>query len=347
MKILCISANWIGGLMSHLTDAFRELGHEAEYYSTMYEQLFLNKLKLHQIKKIDNWMEKRKWEQINNKLNIKVDEYKPDLLIILNNSYILPKTIIKWKKSKKFKIITLIADFPFDSFRFSYLPYNLPYNDYIFTFDRAWYKSINNVAPNTKVESIFVGFNPNMFKDVEVDETDKKRLKCELAFTGESYGERAEGGYRCAILNSVSDFDLKLWGDDGWKYQFEYYPNLIKSYQGGRLSYDDLYKLYKVAEINLNMPSPQIITAFQPRIMEIGGCKGFQIADEREDLRKLFSEDELITFTDLPDLKEKIKYFIQNPEKKEAIVNKFFENISQHHTWKNRAIEILNSMNIR
>ena len=341
MRVFCISSSWLGGLMNHLTDAFAQKGFETRYFASVYPQNLLNKLKLHQISYFNRQIESAKWKQINHKLKVEVADFKPDIVVVLNNSYILPETLADWRKHNSFQIITLVADFPFDSFRFKTLPYNLPFSHFIFTFDRAWHRPIQNIAPSSRVESIYVGFNSQIFKPVEVSEEDKSRLACDLAFTGESYGKRAEGGYRCAILNSLTDIDLKLWGDTGWMYQFEYYPALKKHYQGGRLSYDDLFKLYRIAKINLNMPSPQIITSFQPRIFEIGACKGFQIADERDDLSALFDESKLVMFKDIHDLKEKVNYYLENPIERDAIVNNFYNDILLHHTWENRVDEIM------
>ena len=89
------------------------------------------------------------------------------------------------------------------------------------------------------------------------------------------------------------------------------------------------------------MPSPQIVTAFQPRTLEIAACKGFQIIDYRKDLNHFFSKDEIVTFSDINNLKEKITYFINNPDERKSYINKLYNVVVNNHSWDIRIKEYL------
>jgi len=244
------------------------------------------------------------------------------------------------------RTVCLIGDNPFDSYRFRELPYSLKYFDHIYVAEKNWISNIRMVAAGSKIIKMHSAYDSRRFNIDHVKENDQarnKEINCQIAFSGESYYQCAEGGYRCAVLSNLVEYGLVLWGDCGWKYQFKFYPELVRAYNGGRLSLDELVSVYANATINLNMPSPQIITSFQPRVFEIAACGGFQIVDYREDLLEVFKKDEIVTFKTIPELKEKVEYFIRYPEKRKPYIDSGLKAI-KGNTWKDRVEMILNNM---
>lgn len=220
------------------------------------------------------------------------------------------------------------------------------YYDIIFVTDKIWIPSIRNVAPYAKIIKIVSGggFNKSLFspvKEIEITDVDRDELGCDISFTGESYGMRGEGGYRSGILDQLGDYNMKIWGDERWKLRFPYYNNLEKAYHGGRLPFNKLRKLYHLSTINLNMPSPQVFTGFQPRVFEIAACKGFQIVDWREELDEIFTEDELVTFKNIPDLFDKLEYYTRNPEKRQSYIDKLHKKVWENYGWEKCAKEMI------
>ena len=70
---------------------------------------------------------------------------------------------------------------------------------------------------------------------------------------------------------------------------------------------------------------------------------GFQICDNVL-ARKLFREDELVIATDSEDFLEKARYYITEPEKRTAMIERIQENILKNHTYFNRIDQILTSL---
>ena len=271
------------------------------------------------------------------------EKIKPDLFFVFNEGYVNEQTVRLLKIKFKTVTICMIGDDPFDSFRFHHLPYSLKYFDHIYIAEKLWIDKIRMVAPNSKLHKILVGYDHKKFNTQRVTELGTKHLdhlNCQISFCGESYNQRAEGGYRSAVLSHLTKYDFKLWGDGGWKYQSDFYPELKKAYAGSRLSYDELIYVYKKSLINMNMPAPQLVTAFQPRVLEIAACGGFQLVDYRQDLFEIFKVDEIATFKTIPELLDKIDYFINNPEKRNSYIAAGFERI-KGNTWKDRAAQIL------
>lgn len=331
MKILIVKSGWIGGWMDHVISALKKNGHGVTAIEYQRLKSPLRIIKLHNIVHIRNYLERSSWYVFNKKVKQVFDETKPDIFLTMNESYLLPNTI-DYIRAKNCKTVCFVADNPFDSHRYCYFPISLQHFDVLLICDRIWIQNIRNVAANSKIIKIVSGggFNSDIFYPVDestITEVDQKEFSCDISFTGESYGMNAEGAYRAGILDQLNKYNVKIWGDIGWKIRFPHYENLARFYQGERLPYNDLRKLYKLSTINLNMPSPQILTGFQPRVFEIAACKGFQIVDWREEIEELFSEDELVTFKNINDLLGKADYFIKNPEKRMSYIEKAYKKV--------------------
>jgi len=79
------------------------------------------------------------------------------------------------------------------------------------------------------------------------------------------------------------------------------------------------------------------------RTFETLGCQTFLLTNHTENLDKLFNVGEhLITYTSKQDLNDKVRYYLQNPLEREKIAKAGYEHVKKHHTYVNRAREILN-----
>lgn len=345
MKVLVTHSPWIGGVFVYLSNGFEKNGCQTARVVYKRQKSALRLIKIHNIPQIGTYLERKSWSIYNKQVLTCFKEFCPDLFITMNQSSLLPETVREIQKGKC-RTACFVADNPFDSNRFTYFPITLKYFDYLFVADRIWIPSIRNVAPKAKIIKTIGGggFSKELFFPLDekmLTENDRERFSCNISFTGESYGLQAEGAYRAGILDQLGSYKLKIWGDERWKIRFPYYDSLERAYQGDRLPFDDLRKLYRLSTINLNMPAPQVLTAFQPRVLEIAACKGFQIVDWREELDELFSDDELVTFRNIPDLLEKVDFFVKNPDKRQPYIDKLYAKVWNHHTWEKRAKEML------
>jgi len=275
-------------------------------------------------------------------------EFKPDVFFVFNQSMLNPNIIKSIREKCKCLMVLSLGDDPWDSIRWQHdFPHSLKYFDIIFSADPSWNNNIRKVAPQAKIFWHFGGYDENRFYPVnsnELMQSEKEVFTCDLAFTGSSYARKAEGAYRSDILSYLTDYNLKIWGGDKWEYRFKFNPSLKKCFQGGKLSINDLKKLYSTTKIFLNLPAPQVTWGFQPRVFEIAGCRGFQIADNRLLLRHLFSEDELVVFDSIPGLKEKIDYYIKNESERAKLANNLYKRVVNQYTWNHWALRIINTI---
>jgi spore maturation protein CgeB len=344
MKILLPTCRWVGGTLKFVAEAFENMGHQVKFCQIDLEKEIspvTHFLKIRQIKKLQTYITKKLEDAFNKKLLAAVEALKPDLYFSLNCLSVYPWTLKRIREELNVTTVSWVADNPFDTSRFKYFPCNLQHYDHLFLGDRIWEQNIRNAAPSSQLHHLVGAYCPDSFKPVTLSGDDRERFKCNLAFAGTAYGEKAEGKYRAAILSHVADMGLKIWGDNGWELTYPCFPKLADCFQGTRLSFDEVNKMYLVTKINLNLPNPQCITSFQQRIFEIVAAGGFQIVDYRSDIDDYFSDDEMVTFKSIPDLRKKINYFLENPTAREPYIEKARKKVIGVHTYENRMKEML------
>ena len=346
MKIAFPYNTWAGGFLKSMQKACDKLGHEthtiqkfnANIFNKIARRSFIPYHKKHAIQ----IKEKRYNENLIHRLSI----IKPDIFFNLSGSGLSPDTVKMIKEKVKCTSICLIADNPCDPspHRDKYFAMTLRYYDVLLNPERIWNKIILNLAPKTKIIKFLGGYEPENFYPIKyetISEEDREKYKCDVSFAGQSYKSSPEGAYRAGILGLLDDFNVKIWGDNDWIYRFQFYPSLKKAFQGSRLYHEELRKLHTVSTINLNMPSPQVFTSFQPRVFEIAATKGFQIIDHSDDLLSIFKKEEVVTFKDINDLKEKIKYYKNNEKERIRIVNAMYKKVVNKYTWEKQIQKVL------
>jgi len=341
MKIVFPYNTYPGGFLKSIEKSLKNLGHDVFTLDKFTAPLFNKLIRQIDYNPIKDYGTKIKNELFNQDFLNQILAYKPDIFINYSGTGLFPSTVKKIKEETKRLMICYVADNPCDPDprRDQYFPMTLQYYDIFLNPEPVWDKLINNLCEKPKIIRFYGGYDPEKFYPIDertITFEERKELECDISFTGGSYNKSAEGAYRSGILDHLTEYNVKIWGDEGWKYRFGFMPKIKAAYQGERLPYDKLRKLYTLSKINLNMPSPQIFTSFQPRVFEIAATKGFQIIDHSECLADIFKEVNVPTFKSISELKEKIRYFLKHPNERKQIVEEMYQVVKSNYTWENQ-----------
>lgn len=345
LKVFILLKDWTGGTINFFHDALKELGIKTESYLlpgwNFFRKRFIPTRFLtidYTRKKLENYY----FQEVNKEIQKKVIEFNPNILLVQNESDLLPETLDKFKQ-RNILLININGDYAFDSTRYKFFPILLKFYDYIFYGEKIWLENYKRVAPNTKFIKTVGAYSEKYFKPLDKSILDSRPdLKAQVSFAGSSYGFKAEGHYRVEIINNLVDYGLKIWGGDRWDRYWKFYPELEKCYQGKHLNFSELNILYQNSLINLNITNPQCITTFQQRTFEIAAARAFQIADYKEEIYDYFNEDEIVTFKEIDELKDKVSYFLNDPEKRLPYIEKAYMRVmNSKNTYKDRILEYL------
>jgi hypothetical protein len=113
-----------------------------------------------------------------------------------------------------------------------------------------------------------------------------------------------------------------------------YGPDYMREMQASKICFNHSMSYNKKANINA-------------KYFEILSSGSFMLTDYNENFHKYmdYNEDiaKMFYYSD-DDLGEKIKYYLENEEEREAIAKRAFDYISQNHTWENRCELILSEV---
>ena len=123
-----------------------------------------------------------------------------------------------------------------------------------------------------------------------------------------------------------------VYGDRGWQ---EIAP---KAKYRGQVRYGtELANIYSESAIIINSTSTQMATAVNQRVFDVPLSGGFIINDNQEDMSQLFNlENESVVYSNLDDLKSKIKLYKNDLEERQRIIKNSKNRVLENHLYTDR-----------
>lgn len=111
----------------------------------------------------------------------------------------------------------------------------------------------------------------------------------------------------------------------------------------GTVDYEtDMYKVFRLSKINLNITLPSIHTGIPLRAMDILGAGGFLLTNYQDDFIGLFQPDEEFAyFTSLEDALLKIEYYLTHEDERRQIAENGRRKMEQCFTYYNQVEQML------
>jgi spore maturation protein CgeB len=263
----------------------------------------------------------------------KIENFGPDIVIdfTANNPEVL-KTI------RNMNIILtqwLVEDYTI----ISYWKYVASYYDFFFVLERGpLFEELLKVKAK-KVKYLPVACDSKIYKPLKLSVEDYDKFGCDVAFMGVPRKERIK------MLEFFTNFNLGIWGK-GWGEIDGKLKRYIRN-NGKWVSGEEAAKIYNASKIILNLQiSPfdkqKKANFVSPKTFSIAGCKGFQIADYRYEMKDLFKiGEEIICFNNFEELKELVKYYLDNEIERKRISKKAYQRVKSEHTYEHRMQEMI------
>lgn len=275
-------------------------------------------------------------KKMNNKLLETIKNLEPDLLLLGHTELVNIRTLTSIKELyPNIKIAMWWVD-PFDNS--SHINERLPFLDCFFATTSPFYFS--KLFTN-KTKFLYL---PNVC-DLSIENLkcyENKNYLNELIFIGRKVESRKNLLEEIEILDNC---DFKIFGND----------------KNSLILGNEFYKTISESKMALNLSRYNDISLYSSdRIIQLLACGILVFSPNIPDMKKLFTDKEVVYFDDLEDLKEKIYYFNINDEQRITIskngrekahksynstrVTKFMieeifnENYSEEYEWKNERI---------
>jgi len=255
--------------------------------------------------------------------------FNPDVLFIyLINTHNL-SSLIKNLKKEGIKVVTWLGLHP--SKVLPSIHKILKNCDYTFIYDKSYIKYYEEELNITNTQILPLGCSVSYYDSINPDNNFIKNNNVNICFSG-MYDER-----RKAFLEHIYDLGLGIWS---WNFN-DYHTPLRSNYRGVVYG-DDLIKVMKSAKIGVNIHREFEVSGGNYRLFEIPASKTFQIVDEKESIGEYFKiGEEIITFKDKKELRNKVRYYLKNEKEREEIAMASYKRIKKDHNLKNRVKQMM------
>jgi spore maturation protein CgeB len=346
-----ISAPRYYGIDTDIQEAFETLGFRALLINQLplsIVERIPNKIgnKLPFLKPVFNSFLKYFVTRENNKLLAAMYQEKPDLLFVIKGDYIFPENLAKIKKEFSCPAVGYVWDEPFykaESNQDDYRKYNFKNGihlyDYIFTFDTFYMDEITKQGAK-KVQYLPLATNSTRYKEVPVTVQERLQYDHDVCFIGMPADNRVE------IFENLCNYKLGVFGDY-WPGYFIRRGLKIPSYYRGKATGETVNKIYLSSKIALNINQAQSKEGLNTRTFDIPACGAFEIVDYKKNVEAHFKiDEEIVTFNNIDELKNKIDYYLKNDELRKSISVRGKQKVLSEHTWVHRVQEVLKTLSI-
>lgn len=336
-RILVYGESWRGSMPHSILLALTRLGFDAIVFDY---QKYLARLDGNMLLKkasaiMDNILFHRRCSDINRQLTRIINDFRPQLIIIVKGLHILPDSL---KKINRIGIpcVSWHVDEPFN-------PRDItPYSDENFTLYDIHFSSRPHLFEEyrkkraRRVEYLEFCFDSTIFYPIN----SMQNNKYELSFVGTWSKNREQW------IKAISPFfKVAVWGGSWWRARSLWQePNIQMMYRSAAL--EDYSRVISNSKICLNFLTLDNRDQTNLRNFEIPACKGFQLCNRTGQLINIFKEDEeIVLYDSKQELIDKICYYLKHENERMEISKKGFENVIKNdHTFLMRCRELVSEV---
>lgn len=190
-----------------------------------------------------------------------------------------------------------------------------------------------NILYRRRTDFLPFAVEPQTHYSVELTEEEKAFYGNDICFVGSHYANREE------ILSKIADMNIGIWGP-GWDKVPDSSPLKNRIRRAADIVPQEWIKIISASKIAVAIHYHDRSTVcFQvsPKVYESMACGAMVISDDQKDIEKVFVKDkEIITFSDVADLRNKIEKYLRNDKLRKDIADAGMIRTVSTHTYKQR-----------
>lgn len=253
-------------------------------------------------------------------------DFKPDVMIALTHS-VGEETLLELKRSGV-RTVAWWGDAPSQMRKYGLLCKGW---DFIYMKDRFAVRKLSSLDLNAHF--LPEAMNPAWHRWVSQNPGD------DIVIAGNVYE------YRHFLLRRMLEKGCSPIRLYGYKPARWAHPDVVSLYQGRFIVGDEKARIFGSAFACINSTSMTESDSLNCRSFEIAGSGGLQFMENREAIQDCFEPDrELVTFSSVDELSDKLMYYRENPEKALAIRKAGHQRALAEHTYSHRLTTIISNL---
>ncbi len=339
LKIIVVGPIYGGSLpiANYVVNALKRLGHNVEFIDfSLYKDAFLSLDNNFKDKAIRAHLQSQFINLTSCIASARCKEFKPDIIISIAQAPLNEICLSEFRKLKIPTVFWFVEDFRI----MTYWERIAKLYDFFFVIQKGEFFDLLRKRGIKNFYYLPLAADPEIHKPLELNSEELSEYGSDISFVGAGYYNR-----RC-MFEGLLDFNFKIWGNE-WDLN-----SPLKDYiqrKGERIEPQEYIKIFNATKININLHSSPWHRGvnpdgdfINPRTFEIAACGAFQLVDFRNHLPELYDiGKEIVCFTDINDLREKIQYYLEREDERSLIAERAREKTLSNHTYKLRLEEML------
>jgi spore maturation protein CgeB len=276
---------------------------------------------------------------ISNMLLENITEKPIDILICMAQAPISAKALTELRSRGVITVLWFVEDY----LRFTYWRHMAKHYDFVFTIQKGACLDNIRAAGAGEVHYLPTACDPIFHQPLKLSEEEKARWGSPISFVGAGYHNRT------MMFASLAQYPFKIWGSE-WPTGRPF--DRIVQDDSRRVMPEEYIKIFNASDINLNLHSSSERDGVDPtgdfvnpRTFELAASGAFQLCDERLLLPELFEVGkEIITFSDLHDLRQKIEYYRSRPEERAQVCAAARARVLKDHSYERRMEQMFSTI---
>ncbi len=268
----------------------------------------------------------------------RVEAFEPDLVLALAQAPLNRQTLARLRKDGVATAMWFVEDYSL----FTYWRAFAPLYDYFFVIQKEPFLGLLQEA-GARACYLPLAADPAFHCPQALSPAQSQHFGSDISFLGAGYPNRR------LAFRALAGPNFKIWGSD-WEGDDFLAPYVQEG--GRRISPEEGVKIFCASRVNLNLHSSVQVEKLvnpgdfvNPRTFEIAACGAFQLVDRRGLMPELFqtqgAEAELAVFDSLPELEEKITWFLAHEEERLALARRGQARVLAEHTYERRMQSLL------
>jgi spore maturation protein CgeB len=253
-----------------------------------------------------------------------VEHTQPTHALVLKGTSLMPELLV-WMRARGIQLANWFPENGASDSYAGWLTRTIGLYDHFFSFDSALAQR-QGEFPSTRILTLPFAVDPQVFAGLDTDPD----MECDVCFVGAPYPDRV------ALLESVQDLNVRIYGWDGWRH-----TSLARFWYGpldARMS----ARAYRSAKICVNTNIVPHAHGANVKTFEICASGGFQLTDEVCDLKDSFLlGQELDVFHSPAEFREKVLCWLAHPEERMRIAQAGQARVARDHTMQARMKQML------
>ena len=265
----------------------------------------------------------------NQRLIEQAQAFQPDVLwLVGDNTVIYPETLAQIKTATRCKIVYASGTSPIVFSR----PIErkaAPLYDLVLVND--FYHGVQWLELGAqRMECLPISAaDPDFHHPYDLSAEEKVAYTCDVSFVGtlipaHLYSRRAQA------LSALRAFDLGIWSVHD-------VPAELRRHVRGKALGESMLRVLSAAKLTINTHGNFMHYGGNMRLFEAAGVGTLQLTDDLPGIRQWFTPGEnIITYRDEADLREKVAYYLKHDAEREAMAQRAREHVCAHHTYDQR-----------